>query len=318
MGGFIIKRLLISLPILLVITILLFGLLQLTPGDPLDALVPPDQTLSPAQREAIRHEYGLDQPTPVRYFYWLVNTLQGNLGYRSKNFEPVIQAIGSHVGPTLLLMGVALTTGVLLGIVFGVISALKQYSWLDLIMTLSAFLGISIPAFLAGLIGLYVFALQLHWFPAGGFATPGQPASVTDIAYHLILPGFILSIFFIASIMRYTRSAMLEVLSQDYMRTAQAKGLAHRVVVIRHGLRNALLPVVTIIGVNVANLLGGAVFIETIFSWPGMGQLFLDGVESRDYPLIMGLTLVLAITILLANLLTDVAYGIIDPRIRYR
>ncbi len=318
MGRYIIKRLLISLPILLVISILIFGLLLITPGDPLDAYIPPDQTISPEQRQALRHELGLDQAAPVRYFYWLVNTVQGNLGYRTKNFEPVAQAIGSHIGPTLLLMGMALTIGISLGINFGVVSALKQYTWLDLLLTLGAFLGISMPAFLAGLIGLYVFSLVLKWFPAGGFATAGQPSSAGDILYHLILPGFILSIFYIASIMRYTRSAMLEVLSQDYMRTARAKGLSSRVVVTRHALRNALLPVVTIIGVNVANLLGGAVFMETIFSWPGMGQLFLDGVESRDYPLIMGMTLILAITILLANLLTDVAYGIIDPRIRYR
>ena len=318
MGRYILKRLIISVPILLVITILIFGLLQITPGDPLDAYVPPDQTISQEQREAIRHELGLDQPAPVRYFYWLVNTAQGNLGYRSKNFEPVSQAIATHIGPTLLLMGTALTIGITLGILFGVVSALKQYSWLDMFLTLTAFLGISMPAFLAGLIGLYVFALQLKWFPAGGFATPGQPVTAGDVIYHLILPGCILSIFYIASIMRYTRSAMLEVLTQDYMRTAHSKGLASRVIVSRHALRNALMPVVTIIGVNVANLLGGAVFLETIFSWPGMGQLFLDGVESRDYPLIMGLTLILATTILLANLLTDVAYGVIDPRIRYQ
>lgn len=318
MGRYILKRLLISLPILLVITILIFGLLQLTPGDPLDAYLPPDQTISDQQKEAMRHNLGLDQPAPIRYFYWLVNTLQGNLGYRIKNFEPVTQSIGSHIWPTVILMTTALAIGVTLGIILGVLSAVKQYSWLDMIMTLGAFLGISMPAFLAGLVGLYFFALILKWFPAGGFSTPGQPVTPGDVIYHLILPGFILSIFYIASIMRYTRSAMLEVLNQDYMRTARAKGLANRVVVMRHALRNALLPVVTIIGVNIANLLGGAVFMETIFSWPGMGQLFLDGVQSRDYPLIMGLTLILATSILLVNLLTDVAYGIIDPRIRYR
>lgn len=317
MGQYIQRRVALSLPILLVITALIFTLLQLTPGDPLDSYIPPDQPLPEAQREVIRRELGLDQPPVIRYVFWLRETAQGNLGFRSKTPEPVLGAIQRSLGPTLLLMGTAMGIGISLGLVLGVIAALKQYSWLDTLLTVFAFLGVSMPVYLAGLIGLYFFAMKLGWFPAGGFSTPGQPAMIGDRLHHLVLPASIISLNYVASTMRYTRSAMLDVLGQDYVRTARAKGLFEAVVVQRHALRNALLPVVTIIGTYLPALLGGAVFIESIFSWPGMGRLYLDGVESRDYPLIMGLTLVLAVAILVANLLTDLAYAVIDPRIRY-
>ncbi len=317
MGQYIQRRLALSVPILLVITALIFALLQVTPGDPLDSYVPPDQPLPEAQREVIRRELGLDRPPVIRYFYWLRETVQGNLGFRAKTPEPVMSAIQRSIGPTLLLMGSAMAIGITVGMLLGVIAALRQYSWLDTLLTVFAFLGVSVPVYLAGLIGLYFFAMKLGWFPAGGFSTPGADTGIGDRLHHLVLPASIISLNYVASTMRYTRSAMLDVLGQDYVRTARAKGLFEAVVVQRHALRYALLPVVTIIGTYLPALLGGAVFIESIFSWPGMGRLYLDGVESRDYPLIMGLTLVLAIAILVANLLTDLAYALIDPRIRY-
>ncbi|MEA2510930.1 MAG: peptide/nickel transport system permease protein [Thermomicrobiales bacterium] len=317
MGRYIQRRIAIAVPLLLAITVLIFLLLQLTPGDPLDSYVPPDQPLPPAQREALRHQLGLDRPLVVRYLYWLRETAQGNLGYRAKTFEPVREAIAHRIGPTLLLMGTAMTIGITVGVTLGVVAAVRQYSLLDNLLTVLAFLGLSLPVYLAGLIGLYVFSLRVNWFPSGGFSTPGEPFSWGDRLHHLVLPASIIAVNYVASTMRYTRSAMLEVLGQDYVRTARAKGLGERVVVASHALRNALLPVVTIIGSYVPFLLGGAVFIESIFSWPGMGRLFLDGVESRDYPLIMGIALILAIVILTANLLTDIAYAVIDPRIRY-
>ncbi|MBA2519019.1 MAG: ABC transporter permease [Chloroflexia bacterium] len=317
MGQYIQRRLALSLPILVVITALIFTLLQLTPGDPLDSYIPPDQPLPEAQREVIRRELGLDQPAVIRYFFWLRETAQGNLGFRATTPESVLGAIQRSLGPTLLLMGTAMVIGIGAGLALGVVAALKQYSWLDTVLTVVAFLGVSMPVYLAGLIGLYFFAMRLGWFPAGGFTTPGQPANLGDRLHHLILPASIIGLNYVASTMRYTRSAMLDVLGQDYVRTARAKGLFEAVVVRRHALRNALLPVVTIVGTYLPALLGGAVFIESIFSWPGMGRLYLDGVESRDYPLIMGLTLVLAVAILVANLLTDLAYALIDPRIRY-
>ncbi|HET9014032.1 MAG TPA: ABC transporter permease [Thermomicrobiaceae bacterium] len=317
MGPYIQRRLIITVPILVAVTAVVFLLLQFTPGDPLDAYIPPDVSMPAAQRAALRHALGLDRPLVLRYVFWLRNTVEGNLGYRSTNFQPVGEAIKIHIGPTLLLMGTGMVIGIVIGLILGVISALKQYSVLDIVLTVGAFGGISIPAFLAGLIGLYVFAVLLHWFPAGGIATPGQPFSLGDLLHHLILPAALLALNYVAIIMRYTRASLLEVLGEDYMRTGRAKGLRESTVIVVHGLRNALLPVVTIIGAQIPNLLGGAVFLETIFSWPGMGQLYLEGIAARDYNLIMGITLILAVAILLANLLTDLAYAVIDPRIRY-
>jgi peptide/nickel transport system permease protein len=317
MARYIQRRIAIGIPILLAISVMIFGLLRLTPGDPIDAYIPPDFPVPPETREAMRRQLGLDRPLPLQYVYWLKEALQGNLGVRLKTFQPVDEAIARRVGPTLLLMGTSMVLGITTGVALGVLAAVRQYSWLDNLLSVFAFLGISLPVYLAGLIGLYVFALRFDWFPAGGFSTPGEPFSVWDRLHHLVLPATIISVNYVASTMRYTRSAMLEVLGQDYVRTARAKGLGERVVVGFHALRNALLPVVTIIGTYVPNLLGGAVFIESIFAWPGMGGLFIDGIASRDYPLIMGLTLILAIVILVANLVTDVAYAVIDPRIRY-
>lgn len=317
MARYLQQRLLISIPIVLAITAIIFTLLQLTPGDPLDAYLTPDQVLSEAQRASLRHELGLDRPAPVRYFFWLREVAQGNLGYGIKTGESVSAVIGRRIGPTLLLMGSGIGIGIVVGLALGIVSAVRKYSLLDFGLTIFAFLGTSMPAFFAGLVGLYLFTLRFRWFPAGGFSTPGVPFSLWDRIYHLILPALILSLFHIGAIMRYTRSAMLGVLNQDFIRTAEAKGLAWRTVVTRHALRNALLPVVTIIGASVPGLVGGAVFIESIFSWPGMGRLYLDSIEARDYPMIMGMTLMLASVILVANLLTDLAYAIVDPRIRY-
>ena len=317
MGRYIQRRLLITIPILVAITAIIFGLLQLTPGDPLDAYLGPDVNLSQAQRDSARHDLGLDRPAPLRYLFWLRETAKGNLGYRIKTGEAVGTVIKQRIGPTLSLMGAGLGIGIAIGIFLGVISAVKQYSFLDFVLTIFAFLGASTPAFFAGLLGLYIFSLRLGWFPAGGLATPGVPFSFGDHLYHLILPALLLSVFQISSIMRYTRSAMLGVLRQDYIRTAQAKGLSRRVAVGSHALRNALIPIVTVVGATIPGLVGGAVFLESIFSWPGMGTLYLDAIAGRDYPLIMGMTFIIATVILIANLLTDIAYAFIDPRIRY-
>jgi len=317
MQQYVLRRLIITAPMLLVVTMLIFALLQLIPGDPLDAYAPPDEAIPAAQRVALRHALGLDQPPAIRYFYWLRDTLQGNLGVRASDFQPVSSAIGNAVGPTLVLMGSSIALAIVLGLVLGVFSASRPGSVVDIFFTLIAYLGISMPPFWVGLVGLYVFALLLHWFPAGGYATPGQPFSIWDHLDHLILPAAILALYNLAVIMRYTRSSLLEVIGQDYIRTAYAKGLPVRVVLGRHALRNALLPIVTVIGTIIPSLLGGAVFIESVFSWPGMGQLYLDGVENRDYPLVMGITLIFATAVLLANLLTDLAYAVIDPRVHY-
>ncbi|MGE3797526.1 MAG: ABC transporter permease [Thermomicrobiales bacterium] len=317
MGPYILRRVLIAIPLLVAISFFVFALLQFTPGDPVDSYLPPDVMVSPEQREEVRRQMGLDRPFFVRYGYWLKETVQGNLGFRLIAKEPVADAIRTRIPATLLLMGTSMTIGISLGVLFGVISAVKQYSILDGILTILAFLGLSLPVYLAGLLGLYFFSLKFDFFPAGGYSSPGQPFSWTDRVHHLILPASIIAINYVASTMRYTRSAMLEVLGQDYVRTARSKGLREVSVVGRHAFRNALIPIVTIVGTYVPFLLGGAVFIESIFGWPGLGRLFLEGVGQRDYPLIMGLTLILAIMILLANLLVDIIYAFVDPRIRY-
>lgn len=316
MGRYVLRRLLLTIPMLVAVTAVIFGLLQFTPGDPLDAFIPPGAALLPAQRAALRHALGLDRPLPLRYLFWLRNTVEGNLGFRTTNFQPVSQAIGQHIGPTLLLMACGMGMGIIAGLVFGVISAVRRGTVLDVVLTVTAMAGISVPAFLAGLVGLYVFSVNLHWFPAGGLATPGQPFSLGDRIAHLFLPASLLSLNYAAIIMRYTRASMLEIMHEDFIRTARAKGLRESAVRIAHTFRNALLPVVTVIGAQVPNLLGGAVFLETIFSWPGMGELFLGAVQARDFNLIMGISLILAIAILLSNLATDLAYAAIDPRIR--
>jgi peptide/nickel transport system permease protein len=317
MGPYILRRVVISIPILIAISFFIFALLQVTPGDPVDSYLPPDAPVSPELREQIRSDMGLDRPFLVRYGYWLSETVQGNLGFRLIAKEPVTDAIQSRIGATVLLMGTAMTIGICLGVTFGIVAAVRQYSVLDGILTILAFLGLSLPVYLAGLLGLYFFSLKFDWFPSGGYSTAGQPFSYTDRIHHLILPATIIAVNYIASTMRYTRSAMLDVLGQDYVRTARSKGLRETLVVGRHAFRNALIPVITIVGTYLPNLLGGAVFIESIFGWPGLGRLFLEGVGQRDYPLIMGLTLILAILILIANLITDVIYAFVDPRIRY-
>lgn len=317
MGHYILRRILIAIPILLAITFIIFSLQQLSPGDPLNAYLPPDFPVPEEQKEAMRKQLGLDKPFLTRYGYWLRETVQGNLGVRTKTYEPVTDAISARVGATLLLMGTAVVIGTVVGVGFGMLAAVRQYSILDGILTIFAFLGISMPVYLTGLLGLYIFALRFNWFPAGGYSTPGEPFALGDRLHHLVLPAIIIAINYIAQTMRYTRSAMLEVLGQDYVRTARAKGLEERIVISRHALRNALLPIVTIIGAYIPNLLGGAIFIESIFGWPGLGRLLLDGVESRDFPLIMGLTFILAIVILAVNIVTDVTYALVDPRIRF-
>lgn len=279
--------------------------------------MPPTATLSAQQKEALRHELGLDRPLPVRFAHWLGQLAQGELGYRYKDGDKVSAAIARRLVPTFTLALAGLTLGSLLGVLAGVLAARRANGHIDHALSLAAYLAVSCPAFLVGILALYVFSLKLGWFPVGGYSTPGQEGW-KDLVYHLVLPASALSIQFIAILMRYSRAGVLEAMNQDFIRTARAKGLSDNRVVLRHAFPNALIPIVTVIGSNFAALLGGAVFIETVFSWPGMGTLFLDGIESRDYPLIMGITLFMALTILAVNTLTDLLYCWIDPRIALR
>lgn len=311
------RRILISIPVLLLITVTIFALMELAPGDVADYFIGPEVEMSPEALEALRERFGLNQSPVTRYTQWLGNVLQGDLGYRFVDGERVADVIGRRFGATLMLMGAALTIGIVIGVPLGVFTGQRQYSFWDFSLTGLSFLGISIPAFVTGIVALLVFAINLKWFPSGGMRPVDREVTLATTLHHLALPAAVLSLNFIATFMRYTRFSMLEVIRMDYVNTARAKGLLPRVVTWRHILPNAMLPVITVIGLSIPTLVVGAVFTETIFSWPGMGTLYLDAVRGRDIPLLMGLNLVIAIFVLGGNILTDVAYAIVDPRIRY-
>jgi peptide/nickel transport system permease protein len=318
LATYIIRRLLIAIPIFFGITILVFLLLTAAPGDPVSAFIRPELAGNDEMRRIIIARYGLDQPLPLRYIHWLAEAVQGNLGFKAGGVGlPVLDTVRRGLGASLLLMGTALLIGIFVGIPLGILSALRQYSKTDYALTGIAFLGISMPSFVLGIGGLYIFGLTFRIFPIGGMVTAGAPFSVPDLLSHLALPAIVLGVGYVAILMRYTRSSMLEVLGSLYVTTATAKGLSPRVVISRHAFRSALIPIITIIGLSLPELVGGAVIIETVFSWPGLGSMMVEAVSGRDYPMIMGLSLVVAIFVLLANLATDVAYAVADPRVRY-
>jgi peptide/nickel transport system permease protein len=316
MTTFIVRRLLISIPVFLGITMIVFTFVALAPGDAATAMMRPDLGNNPAIREAIIKQFGLDQPIPIRYVRWLAGVLQGDFGYRLIGGQPIIGEIARGLSASMILMGTALVAGILVGVPLGVLSAVRQYSKLDFILTGITFMGISMPSFLLGIGGLWLIGLQLNLVPIAGMLSVGKPFSLADLAIHLALPATILAFAYAAIFMRYTRASMLEVVNSDYMTTARSKGLANGTVIRRHGFRNAVIPVITIVGLTIPEMIGGAVVTEQVFSWPGLGQLLVDGVIARDYFLIMGITMVLSVFVLMANLVTDVAYGFADPRIR--
>jgi len=311
------RRVLTSIPVLLAVTVLVFTLVELAPGDVADYFINPEANTSPEALAEMRRTYGLDQPAPVRYAVWLGQVVRGDLGYSFVSGEPVVRMILRRFQNTATLMSVALVVSVVLGVALGVFTAVRQYSWWDHTLSALSFLAISMPAFVTGILALYLFAVLVPIFPSGGLRSVGVDAGFWNRVHHLILPAAVLSLAQTATFMRYTRFSVLEVLRADYVRTARGKGLREVRVIMRHGLPNALIPVVTVIGLSLPVLVVGAVYTETIFSWPGMGTLYLNAVGSRDVPLVMGLNLFIAVVVLTANLLTDLAYGLVDPRIRY-
>lgn len=322
MSTYIMRRVLTNVPVLFGITAVIFLLMELMPGDPLMSMLAPAvgvHALPEGYIENLRHELGLDKPLPIRYLIWLGQVVQGNLGTSVTTTRPVMQEILFRLPATLELMIASTCLSVIVGVPLGIYSAVKQYSFLDyLLMTLS-FVWICIPAFFFALIMIYIFSLHLGWLPAGGFRTAGvDKFSLGDNLKHLAMPAVVLAMGSLAEYLRFTRAAMLDVLHSEYIVTARAKGLSYRVVILVHALRNALIPVVTRIGLSLAWLFSGALIVETVFRWPGLGVLMMQGVMTRDYPLILGQTLFIAVTVLAANLITDVTYGLIDPRIRYR
>ncbi|TRC89649.1 ABC transporter permease [Mesorhizobium sp. WSM4303] len=317
MLSYLLRKLLFSIPVLFGVTVIVFAIAHAMPGDAVLAMITAE---APSSEELIamrRGELGLDQPLYVQYLNWIGQILHGNLGRSFVNGRGVGDIIGERLPMTLELMGVALLVAFVIGTTLGVISALRQYKLTDYSLTLSGFVGVSIPDFFMGLLLVYVFALELRWLPSSGISTAGDSFSLIDNLRHLILPAAALALFRAAIFMRYARAGMLEVLNQSYMRTAKAKGLRPSTITLRHGLRNALIPLVTVFGLALPTLFGGSVVIETIFQWPGIGLMFIDSVVNRDSPVIMGYVLITAIIVMLANLATDLAYSVLDPRVSY-
>lgn len=310
------RRLLIAIPILFGVTIINFFIIYMAPGNPVDMYLNPYAT--EAELELKKEMMGLNDPIWVQYGAWVSELLKGNLGYSYSSYEPVHAILAERIGPTLLLMGTSLVIAYLIAIPVGILSATRQYSWLDYTVTGLSFIGISIPSFFFGLLAIYIFAIQLQWLPSGGMFTLGAENDVWDRIKHLILPASVLSTAIAGKMVRYVRSSMLDVLSQDYLRTARAKGLREWVVTGKHALRNALIPIITVIGLDIPLLLGGAVVTEQIFQWPGIGQLTISSIETRDYPVLMAINLLSAMLVMAANLLTDIAYAIVDPRVKYQ
>lgn len=319
MTAYVLRRLVISLPVLVGITIITFLFINMAPGDPVSAMIQPTerQSLSPAELETRRRELGLDKALPIRYVIWISELGQGNLGYSYADHRPVTTHIMERLWWTLELTGVALLFALLIAVPLGILTALKQNSILDHLLTISSLVVVSVPSFFLALGAIYVFSLQLNLLPTSGMRTVGEPWSLEDHFRHLILPVTILGLERVGPFMRFVRSAMLEVLHQEYVTMARAKGLTEPLVIWRHALRNALTPLITLVGVSFPSLFGGAVILETIFSWPGIGMLGIAAVFQRDYALLMGLGFASAVTVLLSNLLTDICYVFADPRIRY-
>ncbi len=320
---YVIRRILIAVPTLIGITIISFMLVNLAPGDPLISMIGNLQggrtrALSPEVIEAMRVRYGLDQPAPVRYVFWLGQVARGNLGQRYSDQQDVRELIfKDRLGATVELMGAALVISIVIGIPLGLISALKQYTRVDYLLTVGAFVGVSLPEFFVGILLIYFVAVRLDLLPTSGMQTAGSAFTWGDHLRHLLIPAIVLSLAQLSSLMRYSRSSVLDVIHQDYVKTARSKGLWERTVILTHVFRNTLLPLITVIGLMIPKLIAGSAVVEAVFQWPGLGSLYLEAVQARDYPTIMALVLLTAVVVLVSNLLADIAYAFADPKISY-
>ena len=303
-----------NLILLVLVSIIGFAVLHLAPGGPLAqfALVP---GMSQADIARIAAQMGLDRPLPVQYWDWFTHLLRGDWGRSYRDTQPVLTVIGSHLFATLELMITATLIAIVLGAWIGIMGAIRRYSIFDYLATIGAMIALSIPTFWFGLVVIYIFSVKLGWVPSGNMYTIGN-GSLLDFLHHLIAPAVVLALVEVAVWSRYMRASMLDVINQDFVRTARAKGLPERVVLLHHAVRNALIPMITLAGMQLPTLLGGALVTETIFTWPGMGRLFLDSLGYRDYPVVMGILMFSALLVLIGNLLADLLCAAVDPRIR--
>lgn len=315
MGTYIAKRLAISIPVLFLISVGAFILVHLTPGDPADMYITPDMTS--AQIEMTRAALGLDKPLIVQYADWVGNFLTGNLGFSFGNRQPVLDIIEQRLTPTLLLMSLSLLVAYITAIPLGIWAAVRKDSLLDRCIIGWTFLNVSFPPFFLGLALIYIFAVQLDIFPTGGMSVLGSDSDAAELLMHLVLPVIVMASQFSANMIRYVRSSVIDVMQQNYIRTALAKGLSWRQILWHHVLRNSLIPIITVIGTDLPKIIGGAVITEQIFQWPGIGSLTVAAINSRDYPVLMAIVILSAVAVLIANIIIDILYAVIDPRITY-
>jgi peptide/nickel transport system permease protein len=334
MTRYIIRRLIQAVPVLLIVSIIVFVLIQIAPNNPL-AAYQNNPNITPEDLLRLEKEYGFNDPIHIKYAKWLSLMLRGNWGESFVTHRPVMTEIAERLPNTLYLSGIAFVLSLVIAIPIGMISALRQYSLFDHVVTTIAFMGQSIPIFWFGLLLIIIFSVNIQnpfagtptfphppplpMFPGGGMTTLGEypPDPLVDRIWHLVLPVSMLAVFQLAQVVRYMRAGMLDILKMDYIRTAHSKGLAGRVVIYRHAFKNAAIPLVTIIALEVPSLFNGALFTETIFSWPGMGRLFYNSADRGDYTVLMGILIISAALIIFFNLVADVAYAFLDPRIRY-
>ncbi len=317
MFKYIIQRLLYAIPVFLGITFAIYLLINLAPGGPLSVLASSGE-MSLSDLEALKISLGLDKPIVVRYFIWLRDLFRGDMGVSYRTGQEVSLMISQRVIPSLTLTGTGIIGAVLIGVPLGIISAYKQNSIWDHISTFIAFIGASVPNFFLSLLLIYVLAVKLKLFPTSGMQSSGQAGNIADFLKHLALPAFVCGIQPIGNYIKQTKSSVLEVLNEEYIKTARSKGLTNTVIVLKHAFRNALIPVVTTISLTIPFLIGGAVVTEQIFAWPGIGSLMITAITGRDYPVIMGVAVMICGVVLVANLVLDLIYAALDPRIKFK
>jgi peptide/nickel transport system permease protein len=312
--GYVVRRFLLAVPVLAGVSILVFAVMHLSPGDPAAIMLGAQATREDIER--LHRDLGLDRALPIQYAHWMGRVLQGDLGRSIPLGREVLPEVLIRFKATLILTGGALAVALAIGLPAGILSATRQYTWLDRLSMGIAVTGVSLPVFWTGIMLIIVFSLTLRWLPSSGMFSP-YGGGLGDLAWHLVLPAVTLGTASAAAIARMTRSSVLEIVRQDFVRSARAKGLDERAVVGRHVLKNALNPIVTVLGIQVGTLLGGAILTETVFSWPGLGSMMVRAIQARDYPLVQGGVLLIATTFVLVNLLVDLLYAVFDPRIRY-
>jgi len=316
MSTYLTKRMLYMLIILFAASLLIFCLYALTPGD----FITGNIKLTAERKAELREIYGLNKPVLERYGTWMNNAFHGDFGYSLAQQKPVLQLFGDYIWNSFLLAAVSTFLTWLIAVIIGVISAYKQYSWFDTLVMIAIFAAMSLPSFFIGLFLIKILAVDLKWLPPGGMMTTGSNATgfayFKEVVHHMTLPVVVMTLLGLGSLTRYFRSNMIDVLKQDYIRTARAKGLKERKVLFTHALRNALLPAITLVGFELPALFGGSIIIEQIFNWPGIGQLYMKSFGLRDYPLLMGFTMFLAVLTVIGTLLSDILYRVADPRVR--